>query len=80
MATHAMVKLEERWGEKVQERRELLGLSQRQLADLLEPPTTQTTIWKLEHGKLAPRDDLKLRISAALRTTPDRLFPWPKAA
>lgn len=74
--TNATVKLEKVWGDRVRERRELLGLSQRALAGFLEPPCTQQTIHKVEAGKISPRDDLKLRIAGALRCKPDDLFPW----
>lgn len=63
------------WGEKVAARRQQLGLSQQQLADLCE--TTQQTISKIETGAILPRDRLKVTIAARLGTTVAQLFAWP---
>lgn len=72
MATLAAVKLENVWGERVTARRSALGFSQRQLAELAG--TTQATVWKVEHGKITPRDSLKIAIGRALGDDPARLF------
>lgn len=74
--TEVKIRLEKLWGKRVKERRDLLGLSQRDLAGLVVPPTTQATIYKIENGKITPRDHLKQQIAAALRTTTSDLFPW----
>lgn len=76
MATETTVSLERVWGLRVRDRRKLLGLTQRQLAEMVKPATTQATIWKIENGRIAPRDSLKARLAAALATTPEALFPW----
>lgn len=76
MPTNATVDLEKLWGGRVKDRRKLLGLTQRQLAERVEPPTTQGTIWKIEKGEITPRDSLKLGIAKALCSTPADLFPW----
>lgn len=76
MPTATKIDLEKVWGLRVRDRRQLLGLSQRALAELLDPPTTQQTIHKIEHGKITPRDSMKQRVAMALRCTPDQLFPW----
>lgn len=67
------------WGKRVEARRKLLGMSQRELAAKVEPPTTQATIWKVEHGEIHPRDSLRLTIATALRAKPETLFPYEAA-
>ena len=62
------------WASRVRARRESLGLSQRSLAATMDPPTTQGTIWKIEHGRIAPHDSLKRSVARALRTSPETLF------
>jgi len=66
------------WGRNVRERRQSLGLSQDQLADLCG--VTQSAISKIEGGTMIPLDRLKVTISAKLGTTPADLFPWPPMA
>lgn len=66
------------WGRRVAERRESLGLTQSQLAELCE--VTQQTISKIERGEVVPLDALKVRLAAALVTKPWQLFPWPGQA
>lgn len=73
MTTQATVPVERLWGDRVKARREALRFTQRTLAELAE--TSQGAIWKIEHGLLAPRDDLKARIAAALGTRIGLLFP-----
>jgi ribosome-binding protein aMBF1 (putative translation factor) len=53
-----------RIADRVAERRKELGLSQADLADLVE--TTQSAIARLESGGRPPRIDTLLRIAAAL--------------
>lgn len=78
MPTNATVTLEEVWGEKVKARRLAIpGYSQRILAEL--SGTTQQTIWKIEHGKITPRDSLKIRIAHALTCPVSSLFPLDDA-
>lgn len=59
-------------------RRELLGLSQAQLADRCG--VTQQSISRIEAGRSLPRDDLKLALAAQLGCSPRTLFPWPPPA
>jgi len=66
------------WGQNVRDRRQALGLSQDQLADLCG--VTQSAISKIESGAMIPLDRLKVTISAKLGTTPTDLFPWPPMA
>lgn len=76
MATNTTVPLEKVWGLRVRERRQDLRLTQRQLAGLVEPPTTQGTIHKIETGEITPRDSLKRGLARALSCPPEVLFPW----
>lgn len=68
--------LGEFWGRRVAERREALGLTQAQLADLCG--VTQQSISRIEGGAVIPRDSLKITLSVKLGTTPGELFAWPK--
>lgn len=66
------------WGQKVADRRRVVGLSQAQLAELCE--ISQQAISKIEAGDMIPLDRLKVTIAQKLATTPDALFPWPPMA
>ena len=63
------------WGSKVRARREDLSLTLEQVADMVG--STAPTIFKIEHGKIAPRDHLRIALAFALATEVDRLFPIP---
>ena len=63
-------------GERVARRREHLGLTSTQLAQLVGVP--EPTIWKVEQGLLAPRDYLKIAIAFAMATPVEHLFPYPE--
>ncbi len=76
MPTNATVKLEVVWGARVRDRRTQLQLTQAQLAGIVDPPTTQGTIHKIEAGQITPRDSLKLALAKALGAAPETLFPW----
>lgn len=67
--------LGEFWGRRVAERREALGLTQAQLADLCN--VTQQSISRIESGAVIPRDSLKMTLSSQLGTNPGELFVWP---
>lgn len=66
------------WGDRIEERRKELHLSQAELAELVE--VTQQTISKIENGAVIPLDRLKIKLAHRLATTPDELFPWPPMA
>lgn len=68
--------LGEIWGQRIAERRALLGLSQAQLADLCG--VEQQTISRAELGKTIPRDALKLAIARNLGEPMTVLFAWPE--
>lgn len=63
------------WGVKVKSRRDLLGLSQEQLAQMTG--LRQATISRVEKGVRPPSDRLKVLIAGALGCTLDELFAWP---
>jgi DNA-binding XRE family transcriptional regulator len=63
------------WGDRVQKRRDALGLTQAELANLCQP-LTQQTISRIENSTLIPRDTTKRTIAEKLATTVDDLFPW----
>lgn len=67
--------LAETWGGKVVARREELGITQAQLAELCG--VKQQTISKIERGEIVPLDSLKQTIAASLGTSPWLLFEWP---
>jgi transcriptional regulator with XRE-family HTH domain len=69
-----MKELHESWGRKVRQRREALGLTQDQVAEMTR--LDQSTISRIERGK-CPSDEQKMLLAAALRATPDLLFPYP---
>lgn len=62
-------------GERLRQRRELLGFS---LADLARySDSTLQTISRIERGELVPRDHLKGAIALALLEDLNNLWPWP---
>lgn len=63
------------WGASIRARRELLGLSQKALAD--NSGLTQQAIAKFESGAQIPLDRTKVAIARALRSEVGDLFPWP---
>lgn len=66
--------LEQIWGQRVKHWRTGMRWSQRQLAEKVG--TTQQTIWKIEHGLIAPRDAMKIRLAEVLGLRVRQLFPW----
>ena len=66
------------WGELVRSRREILGLTQVDLALLID--RRQATISRIERGTSSPSDATKYRLAAALRTTVQDLFPYVTVA
>lgn len=73
-----VVSLGDWWGPLVAKRREQLGLTQQELAELCS--VTQQTVSKIERGQIVPRDNLKRTLSLKLATPIDQLFPWPRAS
>lgn len=63
------------WGRKIRERREALGMTQTQLAELLG--VHQPAVSAIEKGTSAPRDVTKFRIAGALGMTVEDLFAYP---
>jgi len=57
---------------RLKERRELLKLSQEDLADMIRSSQKQVSQW--EAGKITPRTDSLLRLAEALQTTPNYLL------
>lgn len=70
--------LAERWGKAVADRRNELGFTQTQLADLCD--VKQQTISKIEAGDMIPHDRLKAVIADQLMIEPGELFVWPARA
>lgn len=66
------------WGSRIRQRREALGLSQKELADRCD--VTQQTISRIEMGAVLPRDTLKIELAKQLECSPRTLFPWPATA
>lgn len=66
------------WGGRVRHRRKALGLTQQQLADLLDVPVQ--TVSKVERGQIVPRDYLRAGLAIRLCVEIDELFPWPTRA
>lgn len=61
------------WGKRLAEHRIAAGLSQDALAQRVGVSRSQ--VWKLEAGKHAPSDPLRIRLAAAFDTTVPALFP-----
>lgn len=63
------------WGMLVRSRREMLGFTLEQVATLAG--TTVPTLFKIEKGKIQPRDHLRVALAFALQTEVLHLFPIP---
>lgn len=70
-----MKTLAQHWGDKVKERRESLGFTQAQLAEMCGK--TQQAIAAIENGKAIPHDKLKIVLANRLGIAPAKLFVWP---
>ncbi len=68
---------EKSWATRVYERRTALGLTQEQLAELVQ--VTQQLVSSIERGESIPRISTARRIAKALGTTIDELFPMSSA-
>jgi len=66
--------LNERWGQRVEEKRKEKGMSQDGLA--LTARTSQQTISRIELGQQGVADDLRVRIAQALGVKPGELFTY----
>lgn len=62
-------------GTRVKDRRALLKLHRRELADLAG--TSEPTIIRIETGSLNPRDTLRFAIAGVLRCEVSELWPYP---
>lgn len=61
------------WGERLRQRRG--SITQEKLAELIGGD--QSTISRIERGKVDISDDMKWKLAGALGCTVDDLFPWP---
>lgn len=61
------------WGNRLRRRRG--PITQEQLAELIGGD--QSTISRIEHGKVDVSDDMKWKLAGALGCTVEDLFPWP---
>lgn len=66
------------WAANVRARREELGFSQDQVAEL--SCLTQAAVSQIERGAVLPRADSMVALARALGTDPGVLFPWPPMA
>lgn len=71
------LQLRQQWGRNVDTWRKVRGLTQEALAARCN--VTQQSISAIIRGKTAPRDDLKVTISAALDVEVPTLFPLNRA-
>lgn len=62
-------------GSRVSQRRTLLNLHRRELADLAG--TSEPTIIRIEAGEMNPRDELRLMIAGVLRCEVADLWQYP---
>lgn len=63
------------WGRRIRARREALGMTQVQVAQLAQ--LSQQAIAQYETGRFVPADNTKLRLARALGVAPGVLFEWP---
>lgn len=71
-ATRSLGKI---WGALLRARRNTLGLTQAQVAQLAG--LSQQAVVQFEGGRHIPLDRTKIDLARALGTTPAELFPWP---
>lgn len=63
------------WGRNIVAAREALGIEQKDLADLLNPPVTQATVSRWEGGLVEPRIASRLELCRVLAVSGEELFP-----
>lgn len=63
------------WGENIRLHREVIGLTQAQLAEQLDPPVSQATVARWEAGLMEPRRRYKAQLAPLLHTDTRILFP-----
>lgn len=63
------------WGRLVRRRREELGLTLAQVAELTNRAVRPQTLHKIEKGEIEPREYMKLAVAIALVSEVDVLFP-----
>lgn len=68
------------WGENIRLRREALGLTQTDLAELLSPNVSQPTVARWERGLMEPRRQFKAQLATLLSTDVRMLFPMTRGA
>lgn len=66
--------IREKWAERVRLRRDILGLTQGEVASRAE--VTQSTVAKIESASMWPSDVVKVRIAWALEMKPGDLWNW----
>ena len=62
-------------GELVRLHREVKGMSQRELAEIIE--VNETTIWRVENDRVTPTTDTLVAIADALEVGISKLLPTP---
>lgn len=67
-------RIAEQWGLKIRQRRQALGMSQRELAEAIG--VAQPTIVRYEAGTRQVDLETQLAIAAALTTDQETLFSW----
>lgn len=68
------------WGENIRLSREVLGLTQTELAEKLDPPVTQPTVTRWERGQVEPRRHYKVQLARILRSDVRMMFPMVVAS
>lgn len=75
-----MEELRRIWAANIRFGRRALKMTQQDLADKITPRVTQQTVARWEAGLVAPRDEHKRAIAAALHQDARTLFPLTKAS
>jgi transcriptional regulator with XRE-family HTH domain len=70
--------LKQQWGAAIRAQRELLGMTQRQLADAIKVDQSAVSLW--EKGAKAPTVEHQLAVARALKVAPRILFAYPAEA
>lgn len=68
------------WGQHIALRRKLLGLTQAELGEAMEPPVRQSTVARWESGAMEPRRQYKAQLAAVLKADVRMLFPMTAGA
>lgn len=71
---HVLRTIKQLIGERIKTRRERLKLSQKALAELIDPKFKRERISEWEHGKHEPKGENKRRLLEVLETTEEAIF------